>query len=230
MSWYAWVIVLSFAGPFALSFDKKVAYYKDWRFVIPAILLTAIPFIAWDVLFTDMGVWGFTPRYLLGYYFYNLPIEEVLFFVVVPYNFLFIFRVIQAYFPKREAPKFSILFFGVVCISSLFLFSFNSDNLYTSTAPFLSAHLSVMFFRKKWFTDFIWAYLLCLVPFFVVNGVLTGAITPEPIVWYNASEITGIRLISIPIEDFYYNYVLTLLLTVIYFSLKKRKEKLDRVL
>jgi lycopene cyclase domain-containing protein len=68
MSLYAWVILLSFSGPFALSFDKKVAYFKEWSFVIIAILAVAIPFLIWDELFTQWGVWGFNPKYLLKIY------------------------------------------------------------------------------------------------------------------------------------------------------------------
>jgi lycopene cyclase domain-containing protein len=230
MSLYGWVILLSFIGPFALSFDKKVAFYKDWRFVIPAIIGAAIPFIIWDIQFTEWEIWGFTPRYLQGTYFYNLPIEEVLFFFVVPYNFLFILRVIQAYFPKREAPKFIGVITWVVILSGLLLQVIYHDNYYTFSATFFSAMLTAFLWKKHWFNDFIWAYLLCLIPFFIVNGILTGAFTPEPIVWYNSAHIIGFRMVSIPFEDLYYNFDLTILLTWIYFSLKKRKENLDRVL
>ncbi|MDP4722862.1 MAG: lycopene cyclase domain-containing protein, partial [Crocinitomicaceae bacterium] len=102
MSLYAWVILLSFAGPFALSFDQKVAFYKEWRFVFLAALTVAVPFLIWDELFTQWRVWGFNPDYLLKVYIGHLPLEEVLFFVVIPYNFIFILKVIQAYFPKRN--------------------------------------------------------------------------------------------------------------------------------
>jgi hypothetical protein len=76
----------------------------------------------------------------------------------------------------------------------------------------------------------MWAYLLCLIPFFIVNGILTGATTPEPIVWYSEAHIIGLRMISIPFEDLYYNYALLLPLTWIYISLKNRKENAFSVL
>ncbi|MEY3099548.1 MAG: hypothetical protein RIS63_438, partial [Bacteroidota bacterium] len=98
MSLYAWVILLSFAGPFALSFDKKVSFYKEWSFVFIAALIVALPFLIWDELFTQWGVWGFNADYLLKIYIGRLPLEEVLFFIVIPYNLIFLLKVVQAYF------------------------------------------------------------------------------------------------------------------------------------
>jgi lycopene cyclase domain-containing protein len=230
MSLYAWVILLSFAGPFALSFDRKVAFFKEWRFVFPATLIIAFPFLVWDEFFTQWGVWGFNPTYLLKIYIGHLPIEEVLFFVVIPYNFIFIFKVIEAYFPKRNKRSFSAWFaFLFISTSALWLLLY-SDNYYTSLACFLSLVLTILLRNKHWYQDFMWAYLLCLIPFFIVNGILTGAFTPEPIVWYSDAHIIGWRMISIPFEDLYYNYSLLLPLTWMYFSLKNRKEIANSVL
>jgi lycopene cyclase domain-containing protein len=232
MSLYGWVILLSFAGPFALSFDRKVAFYKEWRFVFLAELIVAIPFLIWDEFFTQWGVWGFNPDYLLKIYFGHLPLEEVLFFVVIPYNFIFILKVIQAYFPnrnkntKRAAPIFAF----VLLASSIIWLMLHSENYYTTLATFLSAALTLLLRNRNWYQDFMWAYLLCLIPFFIVNGILTGAVTPEPIVWYSDAHIIGWRMISIPFEDLYYNYALLLPLTWMYFSLKNRKENAFSVL
>ena len=230
MSLYGWVILLSFAGPFALSFDKKVAFFKEWRFVFLASLIVAVPFLIWDELFTQWGVWGFNPNYLLKIYLGHLPLEEVLFFMVIPYNFIFIFTVIKAYFPNRNKRKVSAWFaYLFMATSGLWLLLY-SDNYYTSLACFLSLALTILLRYKTWYQDFMWAYLLCLIPFFIVNGILTGATTPEPIVWYSEQHLIGWRMISIPFEDLYYNYALLLPLTWAYFSLKNRKEKAISIL
>jgi lycopene cyclase domain-containing protein len=230
MSLYGWVILLSFAGPFALSFDKKVAFFKEWRFVFLASLIVALPFLIWDELFTQWGVWGFNPNYLLKIYLGHLPLEEVLFFMVIPYNFIFIFTVIKAYFPNRNKRKVSAWFaYLFMATSGLWLLLY-SDNYYTSLACFLSLALTILLRNKTWYQDFMWAYLLCLIPFFIVNGILTGATTPEPIVWYSEQHLIGWRMISIPFEDLYYNYALLLPLTWAYFSLKNRKEKAISIL
>jgi len=230
MSLYGWVILLSFAGPLALSFDQKVAFFKEWRFVFLASLTVAVPFLIWDELFTQWGVWGFNPNYLLKIYLGHLPIEEVLFFIVIPYNFIFIFKVIQAYFPNRNKRKISAWFAYLFMSTSTLWLLLYSDNYYTALACFLSLALTILLRNKTWYQDFMWAYLLCLIPFFIVNGILTGATTPEPIVWYSEQHLIGWRMISIPFEDLYYNYALLLPLTWMYFSLKNRKENAISIL
>ena len=155
MSLYAWVIILSFAGPFALSFDKKVAFHKEWRFVFLAALIVAVPFLIWDELFTQWKVWGFNPTYLLKIYLGQLPLEEVLFFVVIPYNFIFILKVIQAYFPNRNQKRFAPLFAFAFMISAIVWMLLHSDNYYTFLATFLTAVLTI-FLRNK-----IWSKILC---------------------------------------------------------------------
>jgi lycopene cyclase domain-containing protein len=68
------------------------------------------------------------------------------------------------------------------------------------------------------------AYFIHLVPFFIVNGILTGAVTPEPVVIYNSKEIIGIRLYTIPIEDTIYALTCLLLPITILEQIRQRKE------
>lgn len=60
-------------GPLALSFDKKVAYYKDWKYLFPSLLLVSFFYLLWDVWFTRTGVWEFNFQYLLGPTLFQLP-------------------------------------------------------------------------------------------------------------------------------------------------------------
>lgn len=108
MSLYLWINILTLAGPLALSFDKKVAFYKHWKALFPALLLVGTAFLIWDEYFTQHGIWGFNPSYLSGIYLGHLPLEEILFFFTVPYACVFIFACIEAYFPKIEAHQFGI--------------------------------------------------------------------------------------------------------------------------
>ena len=65
-------------------------------------------------------------------------------------------------------------------------------------------------------------FIVSIIPFFIVNGLLTGALTDEPIVIYNNLQNTMIRIITIPIEDFVYCLFMLGLTIWIYESQKKR--------
>ena len=57
--------------------------------------------------------------------------------------------------------------------------------------------------RENWIGYFLSTYIIItLIPFIVVNGVLTGFLDNiNPPVWYNINEIIGVRIITIPIEN-----------------------------
>ncbi len=54
------------------------------------------------------------------------------------------------------------------------------------------------------------SYMVILIPFAIVNGILTGSFIDEPIVWYNNSENVHIRFFTIPVEDFGYAFSMLL--------------------
>ena len=106
MSLYFKILLGAFILPFLLSFDKKVAFYKSWKYLVPSILLAMAVFIPWDIYFTWRKVWGFSDEYLSGVKLWHLPLEEWLFFVVIPYASVFTFDVVKAYFPGLAGQRF----------------------------------------------------------------------------------------------------------------------------
>ena len=99
---YLWLNIGTVLFPFILSFDKKVAFYKNYKYLFPAALITGTFFLIWDQWFTDMNVWGFNSLHLTGYFIGDIPIEEVLFFITVPYACLFIYECLIAYIGRSE--------------------------------------------------------------------------------------------------------------------------------
>lgn len=227
MSLYCWVILLSIAGPFALSFDKKVHFIGYWKPLLISVICVAIPFIIWDEAFTQLAVWGFNPRYLFKIYLGNLPLEEVLFFLVVPYCCLFVHEVLIAYFPKVNLKGTSNTFGLIFLVLSAILALLNPTNFYTVSACALSAvYTAIAMIRKfKWFPSFVFTYLVCLIPFLIVNGILTGSVTDEPIVWYSEKHIIGFRILTIPFEDLFFNYSLLFPIIWIFEKLKVKFQK-----
>ena len=204
--------IASVLFPLALSFDKKVAFYKSWKYLFPAMLISATFFIGWDVLFTAQGVWGFNPEYITGIYVFNLPLEEVLFFVCVPYSCVFIYEVFNAYVARDVlgtcGTKISILLSILSLIACVFFY----DKTYTlvNAGICLALVLFATFpYKFRNLGRFYLAYFVSLVPFLICNGILTAL----PIVTYNDNENMAIRLFTIPLEDVF--YCLSLLLSTV---------------
>jgi len=82
---------------------------------------------------------------------------------------------------------------------------------------------------RTWFSGFLLAYLLSLIPFMVVNGILTAL----PVVWYDNAENLGRRLYTVPLDDFVYLMGLLLPAINIYqvllhrFASPSLREKMD---
>ena len=224
MSLYLLLMIFSFGSCLVLSFDRKVAFYKSIRFLVPAIVVVAIPFLIWDQIFTDRGVWGFNEDYLQGFYIGKLPIEEVLFFFFIPYCCLFIYEVLIAYFPNASLHRLTMAFSIFLVLSGVLMALTHLNQWYTLSACSLTVLIVIFVMKQKyiWYPRAIFAFVVALIPFFVVNGILTGVATEEPIVWYNDAHNTGVRMLTIPIEDVFYNFSLIIPIIGIYHFLKTR--------
>lgn len=224
---YTYLLVngLSILIPFIASFDKRSPFYKKWRFFFPAMFITMAFFIAWDVLYTHMEIWGFNERYLTGINIINLPLEEWLFFFTIPYACVFTYEAFGYIFGRDNFRRVSrqiswSLIFILLTVSILY-----PGRLYTSvtfglTAIFIYLHLRV--FRSDYLGHFYFSYLFILFPFFIVNGILTGSFIEEQVVYYDDTMNLGVRMFTIPIEDSVYGLLL-ILMNVTLFEYFKRK-------
>ncbi len=95
MSKYAWVLVLSAVVPFLLSFYPKLKFYKHFSSLLYSISLIVVIFGTWDVLAVSRGHWAFNPSGVGNVRIINLPLEEALFFVVIPFCCIFTWEVLN---------------------------------------------------------------------------------------------------------------------------------------
>jgi lycopene cyclase domain-containing protein len=208
MDLYVLVNLGILAAPLALSFDRRVAFHRKWVPLAGAVLPVSAVYIAWDILATARGHWWFNETYAGEPVLLGLPAGEVLFFFTVPYACLFIYEVVRAYFPLRMIPKVfpirSIAFSVAVALLAVALIF--RDRGYTMLALLsvaallaLAALLDPAVLRSSHAGLFM---LLSYGPFLIANGILTSV----PIVGYSPDAIWGARVLSIPVEDFLYNF------------------------
>lgn len=220
---YLLLMLGTIAVPLAFSFEKQVRFYTKLKYLVPAILFSGTIFIIWDLRFEKLGIWSFNPEYLLGIYILNLPVEEWFFFIAIPYASVFIYEVLNELMPRFEKPN---LFLGVslvLLVAFAFTAWFARERLYTFFNFFLlTIYFGYTVFRnrfKQHYTKFYLTWLISLIPFLIVNGILTAL----PVVEYNPKHNLGIRIFTIPLEDFFYFFLLLIMNLTIYEYLKKQK-------
>lgn len=216
---YLVLMLASLSGPLLLSFSKHVQYIKKWKFLPIPLSITLIYFGIWDSIFTKIGVWNFNEQYILGIKIFRLPLEEWLFFIIIPFCCVFIYECCNYFIKKDYLHKYAFKINAVILISISIIAILNIDKIYTAF-NFLSAIivlLYIQFFLKPvWLGRFYVGYLFSLIPFFIVNGILTYL----PVVRYNDAENLGIRIVTIPIEDSIYCLLLLLMNITVYEKLK----------
>lgn len=214
MSLYLLLLILSLFFPLALSFDRKVQFYRIWSSLLPSIFIIGAVYIAADISFVKMGIWGFNPAYHSQIVIKGLPLEEWLFFLVIPYSSIFIHYVFVSYFPEGFLSDTAVkILTSLLIVLVLVIIVLYFDKAYTlfNFTMLLIALLLAILDKSKLLNSYFISFIIILVPFFLVNGILTGTLINNEVVWYNNSEIIGLRLLTVPVEDIGYAFSLILL-------------------
>ena len=183
-------------------------------------MLTIGVFIPWDVIFTINGVWGFNSDYFLGFEIFSLPLEEWLFFICIPFACVFTHYALLLYFPNLKLNKVATKAISISLVLILFILALaNYDKWYTLVNFSLAIPLTWLVYKynPQLLQHFFLTFLVMLIPFFIVNGVLTGSWIDNQVVWYNDAENLGIRMGTIPVEDSIYAYSM-ILMNLYYFE------------
>lgn len=216
--------------PFLVSFHPRLKFYKKWPFFFIGVIITSVVFIIWDVFFLRMGIWGFNPDYYLGYTFFGLPMEEWMFFLFIPYACIFMHYSLLELFPKfsynqKRSKQITVLLLCYFTVSLIL----NYNKWYPLVNYILAITLLLLVYisNKNLLRTYYKTFVIMLVPFVIVNGVLTGTGINDQVVWYNNLENCGVRFFTIPIEDA--TYAFTMILSTLYIIdfLEKRKKNKD---
>jgi len=232
---YLLVNIFSVIVPFVFSFHPKIKFNKYFGAYFSANVIAALCFLIWDAIFTANGVWGFSTKYTLGISLLNLPIEEILFFICIPFACVFTYHCLDKFINVVWNRTLESAFILLLATTLILVGINHHDKIYTSVT-FISTGLMLLtfkfVFKVEWLQRILSYYPILLVPFMIVNGILTGYGLTEPVVWYNNAENLSIRILTIPVEDVVYGFELIILTIFIYEKIKAvvyKHESLSRV-
>lgn len=93
---YLTVLFICVILPLIFSiFHPKIKLRKNWKILVLTLIISAIPFLVWDYFATKNAHWQFNSDFVLGFYIFNLPLEEVLFFLTIPFCCHFVWNIID---------------------------------------------------------------------------------------------------------------------------------------
>ena len=163
---YLLLLIGIFAVPIIFGSKKQIGFFSNLKYLIPAILFSVAIFVMWDLRFEEQAIWRFNSEFLTGMNILNLPIEEWLYFIGIPFLGVFIFENIKYYFNNFERPNTFLGLSLALFILFVIVAYFSRQKLYPFFTFFLlSIYLGYTIFRnrfKKHYTKFqilIWLLL-----------------------------------------------------------------------
>ena len=221
MSEYLLINVFIIIVPLLLIFEQKLKFYKKLPAVSISILIVSSVYVIWDSFAAKAGDWAFNSKYLIGVNLFGLPLEEILFFITVPFSIIFIYETAKFYLKESEIFFNRYIYFSVMILLIVGIILFANQNytlivlLYCLAFFVLALFFSPAILKSKIFWVTI---LISYLPFLIVNYLLTSL----PIVTYNPDAIWGNRFLTIPLEDFFYSFSMISLWLLVYLIADKK--------
>ncbi len=211
------ICIALFPITFSLLSDKyKINHIKKVVFALTGV----IPFIIFDFFATNY-FWYYNSRFIIDTYLLNLPLEKILFLLATSFTSLFLWQL----FKSLRLPNISFIskihiqiIKAIIGIATFY--SFISNKHYTTTVlAILLLLISLKSITKTLATRNFTFYFLTIT---VLNILTNIFLTTRPIILYNLDLKSGINLISMPIEELFYSYVVTIICIQIYESTLKK--------
>jgi lycopene cyclase domain-containing protein len=210
------IIVLT--GPLFFGAMKPFYFMDRVKYTILPIIIPAILFLIWDSTVT-YSHWFFNEKYILGITIFNLPIEEILFFITVPFACLFTWEMIIRRTGEKKLEWIGKIRPYIYLIIPTGIVVFLSGKHYTGLAvTFLGlAVLLDQLLKTNLILEKRFYIYLSFVLFFTL--IFNGYLTWRPVVTYGVDYQLDFRIITIPIEDFVYGTALIFMNTAIYMKI-----------
>lgn len=203
-------LIILFLPLISYFFYKNMYFPKFFPFII-SIILSAFLFIIHDIKVNNKW-WSFNNKYIIGLKIFNLPVEEYLFFIVISFSCLVIWENLKIF-------SINYSFISIILIFLIFFVYFNSRKLNREYTKFVIFTNIILIFLDKilkinlFLNPIFNIYILII---FFLTLFFNYYLTKKPIVVYNEKYNSGKKILTIPIEDFFYGINFIYLLTISY--------------
>lgn len=207
--------LLVLSGPVLFSFEPRVRFAARWPLAFKAVGITLIPFVLWDAV-AVRRYWWFNPRYTTGAEIAGLPVEEILFFLTVPFACLFVWEVFFADRGTGVVMGKGVLRVGILggVLAAVPLLWQGYEYAGTVLLALATVVGLDQILRTRLLREGRTYWYLGLVTLFIL--LFNGYLTFRPLVLYSDSYLLGLRIVTIPVEDFLYGYALVFLTVLLY--------------
>lgn len=206
--------------PLVLSVWPPTDFRPLFRPALLACVLVAIPYVIWDALVAGAH-WDFNPEYVLGIALAGLPLEEILFFITVPFACLYTWIILLEGDIGSVRPGLRLTYplgFATLPVGG---WALSLGKGYTGLMLIslgVAAALDLVLRTHLLLKPRFWALLGVVAGFTLIfNGYLTA----RPVVTYGEQYQIGFRVLTIPIEDFGYGTGLVYAVMVVFTFLTK---------
>jgi hypothetical protein len=211
------VVVLFF------SFHKRLHFWKDIRYMAPALLLSGALWFLFERRMAELALWTYHLRFLSNCFVAGLPLERWIFLLVFPLTGFLLYRIASGIpWLKGNANYFVILSLALMALFTGVTLS-NRAVIYPFVIfLFLTVYLGYVIFRgrfKPHYSAFYVSFLVLLIPFFSIQSIARGL----PVMTYVEKYMLGISLFRIPVEDIAAFFLLFLMNISIYEYLSDKK-------
>lgn len=205
------------------SFSKKLRFWRDFKYMAPALVLSGALYFLFERRLTESALWTYNIRFLSNRFFVSLPLERWIFFIVLPLTGFLLYRIASKIRWLKGNPNyFVILSLALMAFFAVVTFSYRQV-IYTFVIfMFLTVYLGYVIFRgrfKPHYSAFYTSFLLLLIPFFSIQSIACAL----PVINHNEKLILGIYLFRIPVEDIAAFFLLFLMNVSIYEYLSDKK-------
>ncbi len=208
MSWVYTLFNLAVLVPcVVISVVRKQGPLQNKKALLAGYASVSALFIIWDILAARAGHWFFSDTYTLAYRFLGLPIEEIAFFITVPFGCMLVWDAL----PKEKFTMTRVqyrLLLGAIGLSGSILAVFGWENGYSRTAGLaVLLVLGVLVWAQPRLVTAkrFWYFQLSTLGLFLICNLFLTAL---PVITYNDAAKTSWHILTIPIEDLFYNFAL----------------------